>query len=48
MKYCNLSPKEVQDYQSEDYLQRLRSSAASVRIFRKHGWNDVNSGWSPF
>eukprot|EP00981_Chlorochromonas_danica_P000637 scaffold143_cov173-Ochromonas_danica.AAC.13 len=47
MKYCNLSPKEAQDYQNEDYLQRLRSSAASLRIFRKHGWNDVNSGWSP-
>jgi hypothetical protein len=29
-------------------LKKLRASAASVRIFKKHGWNKMESGWSGF
>jgi thioester reductase-like protein len=29
-------------------LKKLRQSAASYRIFKKHGWNKVESGWNGF
>lgn len=29
-------------------LKKLRASSASVRIFKKHGWNKMESGWTGF
>lgn len=47
MRACKFSAIQSRDYFDESYLQKLRDSAASSKIFLKHGWNEVDSGWSP-
>ena len=29
-------------------IKKIRASSASIRIFKKHDWNNVESGWSGF
>ena len=44
---CGYSIKQVEEYiYDEKLIKKLRASAASYRIFTKHGWNKVQSGWS--
>lgn len=45
---CGFSTSQIDDIlHRKDVAQKLRSSAASYRIFRKHGWNKMDSGWNP-
>lgn len=45
-KYPNRYEKQL--LYDLDTVVKLRKSATSARIFRKYGWNSVESGWSPF
>jgi hypothetical protein len=33
---------------NDEMLAALRSSVTSYRIFKKYGWNKVDSGWTSF
>ena len=47
---CGYTDKKIEEYLAPESnnpaLKKLRSSAASVRIFKKHGWNKMESGWN--
>lgn len=45
---CRYSTTQVDEYRKEEVLTRLRKSTNSYRIFKRHGWNAVESGWTPF
>eukprot|EP01038_Epipyxis_sp_PR26KG_P009208 gene9208-12418_t len=48
MKICDFTSKESKEYlENDQFLIRFRTAAASYRIFKKYGWNSVDSGWSP-
>lgn len=45
---CKYSSAKKQDLlTNEAILHKLRASAASFKIFQKHGWNSMESGWNP-
>jgi hypothetical protein len=52
LRCCEYPPSKMQELLKDESentaLKKLRASAASVRIFRKHGWNKVESGWNGF
>lgn len=49
LKACKFSAKKTKELLVDfKAIDSLRSSAASVRIFQKHGWNSMDSSWTPF
>eukprot|EP00596_Hydrurales_sp_CCMP1899_P005033 CAMPEP_0119043810 /NCGR_PEP_ID=MMETSP1177-20130426/26129_1 /TAXON_ID=2985 /ORGANISM="Ochromonas sp, Strain CCMP1899" /LENGTH=760 /DNA_ID=CAMNT_0007012765 /DNA_START=1106 /DNA_END=3388 /DNA_ORIENTATION=- len=49
---CGYSQRKVaellRDEKDNLAIKKIRSSAASIRIFKKHDWNNVESGWNGF
>jgi hypothetical protein len=45
--YCSFTKQQQREFTDESYVRKLRASAASYRIFKKYGWNKMDSGWTP-
>ncbi|KAJ1438596.1 hypothetical protein B484DRAFT_444451 [Ochromonadaceae sp. CCMP2298] len=48
LRACAYSRRKSEEFLNDEALKRLRSSAATYRVFKKYGWNKMESGWSPF
>lgn len=47
LETCRFSRQQVNEYMKADVINAIRQSDTSLRIFKKYGWNKVESGWSP-
>jgi len=48
MYACEYSRNKNEQWKNPKYLQEFRSNRESYRIFLKHEWNHIDSGWRIF
>ena len=49
LKACGYSSRQEADLEANrgGILEKMRHNRASQKLFRKYGWNSIDSSWSP-